>query len=1571
MGRSNVFSLEQIYRKQITQTWSKIPEVFRYVNSLASGPSPAGTDFGYFMGGSAECCPYLPPFSTVDRLDFSNDTDNMVAKAALTTAKAYMKGFSSLTHGYTAGGYAPAVTARVTTIDRIDYASDTTAQTAKGPLGTPVSSNNVGLHNTEYGYTLGGSSSPSITFISLNQRLEFANDTTTASPKGNLSQNKNYGAGAGNQSYGYYSGGGTPSRISSVERLDYSSDTTTLAPKGPLSRVVNEHDAAGNADYGYHAGGWDPSSPYSNVTDRIDYASDTATALVKAILAYPGKHGPTTTGNTSYGYWTGGYGNTTASHRLDYSSDTTQMSIKGKRTTFSQNGAGVSSRANAMPLTSSTDIVPATRTEAGTPTPVGTDYGYFAGGATPSKVSSIDRLDYNNDTPTMVVKGSLTQTNEAFEGVSNISYGYFAGGNGPGSYSPRTSVDRIDYGNDTATASPKGPLAAGLAYGGGVGNNSYGYLSNGITASGYPPLMTTTVNRIDYSSDTSTALAKGPRSFEIMNSQGCGTQSYGYFGGGSSKSTVDRVDYSNDTATMAPKGPLDIAGSTFAAASNSSYGWWMGRFPNQPTVSRLDFSSDTTTASPRGSMNTGKSLAAGTGNASYGYSAGGTPGSPKTQVDRVDYSNDTGTASLKGPLSIGRYRFSAASSRADVNPTSTPSTVTVDKGADGYTTSSSGPAMGYVLGGAFPYSFSIVDRMDYSNDTATMAVKGPLSAGTSYQAAVSSKDHGYSMGGKTPSNGKSSKVDRVDYANDTATAAVKGPLSAGVYRSYAGVGNKDYGYHSGGNRPGTSSTIDRIEYASDTSTATPKGNLASARYLHSGAGNLSYGYQIGGSPPFQNNSVVQRIDYGNDTATAVTKGNLNQGSRKATSTGNASYGYVGGGTNPNLSQITRIDYSNDTATSVAKGPLTVDRASLSSFSAPGHGYFAGGNYTMLSSVDRMDYSNDTATAVAKGPLSSARGYNSGVSSRDIGGSLSGTPTFIPRIRWVDSVAEVPISSLAPSFGYFQNGSNNKTVVERLDFDNDTETLVAKGNLSEGRKDLATVGNTSYGYFAAGYVYPDPSPGSRHRSTVDRLDYSNDTTNAVAKGPVRSRYNVGGTGNASYGYVVGGDDGSGISRTWVDRIDYGNDTATASPKGDLNISPGGRKKQGCVGNMSFGYFTGGTNGSQYFTHINRIDYSNDTATAPTKGNLSIARDSLKSTGNASFGYCIGGYAPSLSSPITTVDRIDYSNDTAVASVRGSLTETVTNHGATGSPSFGYAGAGGGDLGTRIDRISYSNDTATAVTKSTTPSPGPNREAVGPRINGLPPTDSLLAPVQPPFPFPVQLPLPLITENLTLHLDAGDSNSYSGSGNTWTDLSGEGHNGTIYGATYNTGNGGYFDFDGTNDYISISDTDVIPSGTNSFTYSVWIYIDNISSAFGSNVAASLFSGDLNNRVECGLFRPSGTGTGAPTLLKLTKHGGGNTGSCSVDISMNLSQWYNVTVIRDGVSSQVVYINGVSVGTGDLSNSFVSGSMKIGGAANSTGYHGWLNGRIGIVLMYNTALSSSQVLRNYNAIKSRYGY
>ena len=54
-------------------------------------------------------------------------------------------------------------------------------------------------------------------------------------------------------------------------------------------------------------------------------------------------------------------------------------------------------------------------------------------------------------------------------------------------------------------------------------------------------------------------------------------------------------------------------------------------------------------------------------------------------------------------------------------------------------------------------------------------------------------------------------------------------------------------------------------------------------------------------------------------------------------------------------------------------------------------------------------------------------------------------------------------------------------------------------------------------------------------------------------------------------------------------------------------------------------------------------------ADIRSNLSTTRSQLASTGSASFGYWSGKYP----SPITTVDRLDYSNDTANAVVKGPL------------------------------------------------------------------------------------------------------------------------------------------------------------------------------------------------------------------------------------------------------------------------------------------------------------------------------
>jgi len=98
------------------------------------------------------------------------------------------------------------------------------------------------------------------------------------------------------------------------------------------------------------------------------------------------------------------------------------------------------------------------------------------------------------------------------------------------------------------------------------------------------------------------------------------------------------------------------------------------------------------------------------------------------------------------------------------------------------------------------------------------------------------------------------------------------------------------------------------------------------------------------------------------------------------------------------------------------------------------------------------------------------------------------------------------------------------------------------------------------------------------------------------------------------------------------------TGTLFPASSVreNVAPQGFD----TGYFAGGYFAGGSPSTK--STVDRIDYSSDTGTTPTKGPLSAAKYLIAATGNSSFGYFASGYV--TGSVVTTVDRIDYSSDT---------------------------------------------------------------------------------------------------------------------------------------------------------------------------------------------------------------------------------------------------------------------------------------------------------------------------------------
>ena len=82
--------------------------------------------------------------------------------------------------------------------------------------------------------------------------------------------------------------------------------------------------------------------------------------------------------------------------------------------------------------------------------------------------------------------------------------------------------------------------------------------------------------------------------------------------------------------------------------------------------------------------------------------------------------------------------------------------------------------------------------------------------------------------------------------------------------------------------------------------------------------------------------------------------------------------------------------------------------------------------------------------------------------------------------------------------------------------------------------------------------------------------------------------------------------------------------------------------------------------------------------------------------------------------------------------------------------------------------------------------------------------------------------IVLNGLVAHLDAANKKSYPGSGTTWTDLTGNGNNGTLVGSPIlQTEKGGCFLFDGQNQWVDFGSKQF---NTASGTISFWIRLAN---------------------------------------------------------------------------------------------------------------------------------------------------
>ena len=239
--------------------------------------------------------------------------------------------------------------------------------------------------------------------------------------------------------------------------------------------------------------------------------------------------------------------------------------------------------------------------------------------------------------------------------------------------------------------------------------------------------------------------------------------------------------------------------------------------------------------------------------------------------------------------------------------------------------------------------------------------------------------------------------------------------------------------------------------------------------------------------------------------------------------------------------------------------------------------------------------------------------------------------------------------------------------------------------------------------------------------------------------------------------------------------------------------------------------------------------------------------------------------------------------------------------------------------------------------------------------------------------VMAPIKSVTDNLVLSLDAANIKSYIGSGTTWSDLSGNGNNGTLTnGPTFTGSFGGSIVFDGTNDYISIGSQNIVGTGTSAFTGELWWYI-NKTLASGEYIMPIRIKQDTEFFIV--LYNPSGTYNITPTFRLSTQYGIPVT---NIDY---INKWICMQFVYTGgnkstASSYKIYINGaqIAVGSNNFGGAGGEGSnCNIIGADGNSGCNvtdGYMKGNIASYRLYTGELTATQLLQNYNSNKSRFG-
>ncbi len=230
--------------------------------------------------------------------------------------------------------------------------------------------------------------------------------------------------------------------------------------------------------------------------------------------------------------------------------------------------------------------------------------------------------------------------------------------------------------------------------------------------------------------------------------------------------------------------------------------------------------------------------------------------------------------------------------------------------------------------------------------------------------------------------------------------------------------------------------------------------------------------------------------------------------------------------------------------------------------------------------------------------------------------------------------------------------------------------------------------------------------------------------------------------------------------------------------------------------------------------------------------------------------------------------------------------------------------------------------------------------------------------------------IVRDGLILDLDAGMALSYPGYGTTWTDLSGNGNHATLVnGPTYSSTYRGSFLLDATNDEIILNGINWNTLGsTRNFTF--MFGAKKIAYGTGGNNTGDsyLFQGASNGFNNGWRIIESTTGTPGTSFTGAQSYIFGSPSiSTSCSVTDTIADRFGICAFTQNGVNAFGFLNQIT--TTSTFGSYASGGNTgfIGRASDGVGR---FNGYVSFILVYNRALTQSEIEQNYTALKNRFG-